>query len=80
MAATTPDRLQGRANAALMFSAMLLTPLAPVVGGAALAAWGGRTAMLVAAALTALSVVPLLVSRDVRTLPTPDRWPGVGTA
>jgi MFS family permease len=77
MAATTPDRLQGRANAALMFSAMLLTPLAPVVGGAALAAWGGRTAMLVAAALTAVSVVPLLLSRDVRTLPTPDRWPGV---
>ncbi len=75
MAATTPDRLQGRANAALMFSAMVLTPLAPVVGGALLAVWDGRTAMLAAAALTALSVVPLLVSRDVRTLSTPDRWP-----
>ncbi len=75
MAATTPDRLQGRANAALMFSAMILTPLAPVVGGAVLAVWGGRTAMLAAAVLTALSAVPLLLSRDVRTLPTPDRWP-----
>jgi MFS family permease len=75
MAATTPDRLQGRANAALMFSAMLLTPLAPVLGGALLAALGGRTAMLLGAALTALSVVPLLLSRDVRLLSTPDRWP-----
>jgi len=30
--------------------------------------------MLLAAALTAVSVLPLLVSRDVRTQPTPDRW------
>ncbi len=75
LAATTPDRLQGRANAALMFSAMALTPLASVVGGWALAAYGGRATMLAAAALTALAAVPLLVSRDVRTLSTPDRWP-----
>jgi predicted MFS family arabinose efflux permease len=74
MAPTPPDRLQGRANAALMFSAMVFTPFAAVLGGVALTAWGGRTTMLVAAALTALSVVPLLASRDVRTLPTPDRW------
>jgi len=81
LAATTPDRLQGRAMAALTFSAMLFMPLAPVLGGAALAAFGGRTAMLVAAGLTALSVAPLLVSREVRRLSTPDRWPGhvVGT-
>ncbi len=74
MAATTPDRLQGRANAALMFSAMLFMPFAAVLGGVALTAWGARTTMLVAAALTAIAVVPLLASRDVRTLPTPDRW------
>lgn len=79
MAATTPDRLQGRANAALMFSAMALTPLASVVGGWALDQYGGRATMLAAAALTALAAVPLLLSRDVRTLSTPDRWPGVET-
>ena len=60
MAATTPDRLQGRANAALMFSAMLLTPLAPILGGVAIAAFGGQTAMLLAAGLTALAVLPLV--------------------
>lgn len=75
MAATTPQRLQGRATAALGFSAMILTPLAPVLGGAALAALGGRTAMLIAAGLTACAAIPLLLSRDVRHLPTPDKWP-----
>ncbi len=80
MAATTPDRLQGRANAALMFSVMIFNPLAPVVGGALLAVWGGRAAMLAAAAVTVLSVVPLVLSREVRRLPTPDRWPSATEA
>lgn len=80
MAATTPDRLQGRASAALVFAAMALTPLAPVLGGWALAEYGGRATMLAAAALTALAAVPLLLSRDVRTLSTPDKWPGAGPA
>lgn len=79
LVATTPDRLMGRASAALGFSATLLTPLAPVTGGALMAVWGGRNAMLAAAGLTVVSVLPLLLSKDVRTLPTPDRWPNVGT-
>ena len=58
-----------------MFCATVLTPLGPLLGGTLLHLLGGRDAMLVAAGLTALSVVPLVISREVRTLPTPDRWP-----
>jgi len=52
----------------------LFTPLTGVVGGAALAAFGGRDTILAAAALIMLSVVPLLASTEVRALSTPDRW------
>ena len=72
--AMTPDHLQGRSSAAMQFSVSLLTPLTGVVGGATLHYFGGRTAILTAAALTMVSVVPLLMSEEVRTLPTPDRW------
>lgn len=74
MVAITPDRLQGRANAALGFAASILTPLGPITGGFLLAAWGGQHAMLAAAALTGLSVLPLVLSRETRQLPTPDKW------
>ena len=72
--AMTPDHLQGRASAAMQFSVTLFTPLTGVAGGAALAAFGGRDAILAAAALILLSVVPLVTSEEVRSLPTPDRW------
>lgn len=73
-AATTPDHLQGRAQSALGFAASGLMPLGGVTGGALLAWLGDETAMLVIAGLTASSVLPLLLSRDVRELPTPDKW------
>jgi MFS family permease len=72
--AITPDHLQGRSMAAMQFSVTLFTPFTGVLGGAALAALGGRDAILAAAALIMLSVVPLLASSEVRTLATPDRW------
>jgi len=72
--AITPDHLQGRSSAAMQFAVSLLTPLTGVVGGAMLAGFGGRTAILAAAGLTLLSLVPLVTSRELRTLPTPDRW------
>jgi predicted MFS family arabinose efflux permease len=74
LVAMTPDRLQGRANAALNFIAMLFTPLAPITGGLLIEAWGAKPAMLAAAGLTALSILPLLLSADTRRLPIPDRW------
>ncbi|MGZ4469755.1 MAG: MFS transporter [Nocardioidaceae bacterium] len=75
MVATIPDRLQGRTNAALMFSVNLLAPLGPLLGGFLLAAWGGEQAMLAAGGVLVLSLLPLVLSGDVRRLPTPDRWP-----
>lgn len=72
--ASTPDHLQGRAAAAMQFAVTLFTPLTGVVGGAALATFGGRSAILAATALIMLSVVPLVASAEVRRLPTPDRW------
>jgi MFS family permease len=78
LVATTPDRLQGRTQSALQFCATSLQPLGPVVGGALMGVWGGQRAMLAAAALLALSVLPLLISRETRRLPTPDRWPSGG--
>lgn len=75
LSATTPDRLQGRSLAALNFGATGLEWLGPVAGGALMAAFGGRVAMLGAAALLALAIVPLLLSTEARTLPRPDRWP-----
>jgi MFS family permease len=75
MVATTPDRLQGRTQAALVFCVTVLQPLGPVIGGALMALWGGPPAMLVAAGLLGLAVLPLVVSRETRRLPTPDRWP-----
>jgi len=72
--AITPDRFQGRAGAARTFCAMMLTPLGPLTGGWLLHSYGGTTAVLVVSALTALSVVPLMLSGELRRLPTPDRW------
>lgn len=75
LSATTPDRLQGRSLAALNFGATGLDWLGPVAGGALMAVFGGQAAMLGAAALLALSISPLLLSSEARTLPRPDRWP-----
>lgn len=71
----TPDRLMGRTNAALGFSASLFMPLGPIGGGLLMGMLGGRTAMLATAVLTALSALPLLMSRETRRLGTPDQWP-----
>jgi hypothetical protein len=74
MVASIPDRLQGRTQAALGFCGGLLMPLGTVLGGLALGALGGETAMILADVLVFASVLPLLLSRHVRTLPRPDQW------
>lgn len=71
----TPDELQGRTQSALMFGAALLMPLGPVLGGLALGLLGGQGGMLLAAGLVCLSGLPLILSRAVRRLGTPDTWP-----
>jgi MFS family permease len=77
LVATTPDHLQGRCQAALGFCTSALMPIGPVLGGAAMARWGGEKAMLLAAGLLAVAVLPLVLSGDTRRLSTPDRWPEV---
>jgi MFS family permease len=69
-----PDRLQGRVNSAAGFMANCLSPLAPVVAGWGLAAFGGRGATLAGAGLVAASLVPVLASRTTRSLGRPAAW------
>ncbi len=74
MVAVIPDRLQGRTQAALTFAGGGLMPFGTLLGGAMLSGFGGETAMLVGGLLVFVSIVPLLASREVRELPTPDQW------
>jgi predicted MFS family arabinose efflux permease len=70
----TPEELQGRMNSAAGFVSGGLTPLAPVVAGALLAAIGGTPSTLVGAALVACSIVPLVLEPSVRRLGRPTEW------
>lgn len=72
--AVTPDRLQGRVGAALGFAATALMPLAPFAGGLLLEWAGGTAAMLVTSLLTLGGALVTLTSKELRTLPTPDKW------
>jgi MFS family permease len=74
-AAMTPDDLQGRVGSALSFVTFGFMPLAPVLGGFLLAAFGGPSAiagLVVAAAVSAM--IPTL-SRSMRSVPRPADWP-----
>ncbi len=73
MVSVVPDELQGRVNSAAGFMSSGLAPLGPVLAGVALAALGGGTLVL-GAVLIAVTVVPLLASRTVRSLGRPDTW------
>ncbi|MGN6578321.1 MAG: MFS transporter [Nocardioides sp.] len=72
--AITPDHLQGRVNAGLGFAATAAQPIGPVLGGVLMSWLGAREAMLVTAVLVIAGVGMLIANRDVRRLPTPDRW------
>jgi len=79
-AAMTPDDLQGRVGSALSFVTMGAMPLAPVLGGVLLGAFGGTAAiagMVVASVLTAL--IPTF-SRAMNSVPRPAEWPRLADA
>jgi predicted MFS family arabinose efflux permease len=65
----TPDGMQGRAQSAIGFLANSTTPLAPALGGILLATAGARTAVLVFAAIIALSATMLTLSAPIRAIP-----------
>ncbi|MBV9823005.1 MAG: MFS transporter [Actinobacteria bacterium] len=70
----TPDRLQGRVNSAGGFIAEGVLPVAPALAGVLVESVGGGAATLVGAACIALSVLPILASRAIRTLGRPGSW------
>jgi MFS family permease len=74
LVSVVPDALQGRINSAAGFISSGLSPLGPLLAGIALATLGATQALLVGAALTAATVLPLIASRTIRTLGRPDTW------
>jgi MFS family permease len=74
LSTATPDRLQARMYSAAGLIANGLSPVAPALAGILIGSLGGSTAILIGAAVSALSLVPLLVSREVRTLGKPSTW------
>ena len=73
--AVTPDRLQGRVNAAVGFVATGIQPVAPILAGVLVSTIGGQAATLTGATVVAVSVLPLLTSTAIRQLGRPASWP-----
>jgi Major Facilitator Superfamily len=71
----TPPELLGRVQATGQFLSWSTLPLAPVLGGALLAALGGPTAMGVLTVLCILDALIPTLSRSVRSVPRPAQWP-----
>jgi MFS family permease len=73
MVSVVPDALQGRVNSAGGFLSGSLAPLGPLLAGVGLATLGNGT-LLAGAVVTAATTLPLLASRTIRNLGTPDTW------
>jgi len=74
IASRVPDAMQGRFNSAAGFVAEGLQPAGPVLAGGLIAGAGGAVATLTGAAVVALSLVPIVVTREVRRLGRPGEW------
>ena len=71
----TPPELVGRVQSVGMLTSWSTMPLAPVLGGALLAALGGSSTMVVLIGVAvAVALIPTL-SRTVRAVPRPAQWP-----
>jgi MFS family permease len=73
-AAITPDELQGRVGSALNFVGLGLMPVAPVVGGLLLAAWGSHWSIAALVAGTVVAALITTLSRSIRSVPRPSEW------
>ncbi|MCW2846980.1 MAG: transporter [Marmoricola sp.] len=78
--AIVPERLQGRMFSAAGLVANGATPLAPLIAGLLLAEVSGTVATIVGVVVLALAVVPILGTRETRTLGRPSEWPVPTTA
>ena len=74
-AAVTPDDLQGRVGAAMGFVSMGVLPFAPLLGGLMLTSTGGRGAVALLVAASAVAAVVPTASRSIRSVPRPAAWP-----
>jgi predicted MFS family arabinose efflux permease len=74
-AALTPDDLQGRVGSALSFVTHGAMPLAPVLGGLLLGAFGGPTAIAGLVAASGLVALIPTLSHAMRSVPRPADWP-----
>ena len=72
--AHTPAHLQGRAASASQFLSMSVIWVAPLLGGALLAALGGSAAIAVIGGLVAVIALIPTLSRSIRTVPRPAVW------
>lgn len=72
--AVTPTALQGRANAIFMTACMSMTALSPATAGLMLQHTTPALTVPLFVATMALAAALALGSRDVRAIPTPDRW------
>jgi MFS family permease len=70
----TPPEIIGRVQATGQFLSWSTMPLAPVLGGALLAAFGGPAAMAALVVLCALVALIPTLSRTVRSVPRPSEW------
>jgi MFS family permease len=70
----TPPEIVGRVQATGQFLGWSTMPLAPVLGGALLAAFGGPAAMAVLVLLCALVALIPTLSKTVRSVPRPSEW------
>lgn len=70
----TPSKLQGRMNAVLSLSGVLVLPIAPVVAGALLSELNVNLAMGSFAVLFAIGAVVFSLYKPIRRIGTPDTW------
>lgn len=74
IATVTPLNLQARVNAAGGVLSLGLSPLAPPAAGVLIATVGGPWSMLIGSAFLLISLVPLIINREVRNLGKPVTW------
>ncbi|WP_223692264.1 MFS transporter [Leifsonia poae] len=72
--AVTPHDLQGRMNSVLSLSAVLVTPVSPIVAGALLVAIGVNASIAVFGAVLLLGVILMAANRSIRRIGRPDTW------
>jgi MFS family permease len=78
--AVTPGALIGRTSSAMQFTAMAAMPLAPVLAGVLLHAFGPASATLGLLGCIAVAALVPTLSRPIRSIPRPSEWSAAAPA